>query len=76
MKNTETDVAFTGVKDLVSDPKFSPNPFRPHVLDYCPIWHRAGIERLLQVIEKKEPRLDSATKIWTLVVHTLVLISS
>jgi hypothetical protein len=36
------------------------------VLDYCPIRHRAGIERLLQVIEGKDPRLDSAPKVWTL----------
>jgi len=38
------------------------------VLDYCPIRHRACIERLLQVIEGKEPRLDSAPKVWTLAV--------
>ena len=68
IKNIETDVDFTVVADLVSDPKFGPDPFRPRVLDYCPIRHRAGIERLLQVIEKKEPRLDSATKVWTLAV--------
>ncbi len=37
------------------------------LLDYCPIRHRAGIERLLQVIEGKSPRLDSAPKVWTLV---------
>jgi hypothetical protein len=36
------------------------------VLDYCPIRHRAGIERLLQIIEGKDPRLDSAPKVWTL----------
>jgi hypothetical protein len=38
------------------------------VLDYCPIRHRACIERLLQVIEGKDPRLDSAPKVWTLAV--------
>ncbi|PBP15687.1 hypothetical protein BUE80_DR013582 [Diplocarpon rosae] len=38
------------------------------VLDYCPIRHRTGIERLLQVIEGKDPRLDSAPKVWTLAV--------
>ena len=38
------------------------------VLEYCPIRHRAGIERLLQLIEGKEPRLDSAPKVWTLFV--------
>ncbi|PBP16382.1 hypothetical protein BUE80_DR012830 [Diplocarpon rosae] len=38
------------------------------VLDYCPIRHRTGIERLLRVIEGKDPRLDSAPKVWTLAV--------
>lgn len=38
------------------------------VLEYCPIRHRAGVERLLQVIEGKDPRLDSAPKVWTLFV--------
>jgi hypothetical protein len=38
------------------------------VLEYCPIRHRAGIERLRQFIEGKEPRLDSAPKVWTLLV--------
>jgi hypothetical protein len=38
------------------------------VLEYCPIRHRAGIVRLLQVIEGKDPRLDSAPKVWTLFV--------
>jgi hypothetical protein len=42
-------------------------PDKP-VLDYCPIRHRAGIERLLQIVEGKQPRLDSAPKIWTLAV--------
>mgnify|MGYP001333253467 CR=1 FL=1 len=37
-------------------------------LDYCPIRHRTGIERLLQIIEGKDPRLDSAPKVWTLAV--------
>jgi hypothetical protein len=35
---------------------------------YCPIRHRVGIEKLLQLIEGKEPRFDSAPKIWTLFV--------
>ena len=38
------------------------------VAEYCAIRHRAGIERLLQLIEGKEPRLDSAPKVWTLFV--------
>lgn len=38
------------------------------VAEYCSIRHRAGIERLLQLIEGKEPRLDSAPKVWTLFV--------
>ncbi|KAG0652826.1 hypothetical protein D0Z07_0623 [Hyphodiscus hymeniophilus] len=33
---------------------------------YCPIRHRVGIEKLLQLIEGKDPRFDSAPKIWTL----------
>ncbi|KAL2070170.1 hypothetical protein VTL71DRAFT_13196 [Oculimacula yallundae] len=37
-------------------------------LDYCPIRHRTGIARLLQIIEGKEPRLDSAPKVWTVAV--------
>ena len=35
---------------------------------YCPIRHRVGIEKLLQLIQGKEPRFDSAPKIWTLFV--------
>ena len=35
------------------------------ILEYCPIRHRAGIERILQAIEGKDPRLDSAPKVWT-----------
>jgi len=37
------------------------------VEEYCPIRHRAGIQGLLQVIEGKDPKLDSAPKLWTLV---------
>ena len=37
------------------------------VEEYCPIRHRAGIQGLLQLIEGKEPKLDSAPKVWTLV---------
>lgn len=40
---------------------------KEHVEEYCPIRHRRGIERLLQIIEGKDPRLDSAPKVWTLV---------
>lgn len=39
-----------------------------NLLDYSPIRHRVGIERLLKVIESKDPRLDSAPKVWTLAV--------
>lgn len=42
------------------------NPHRDDVPEYCPIRHRAGIVRLLQVIEGKNPRLDFAPKVWTL----------
>lgn len=38
------------------------------ILEYCPVRHRAGIERLLRIIEGQDPRLDSAPKIWTLAV--------
>ncbi|KAH8594474.1 hypothetical protein B0O99DRAFT_178743 [Bisporella sp. PMI_857] len=37
------------------------------VEEYSPLRHRAAIERLLQIIEGKSPRLDSAPKVWTLV---------
>lgn len=36
------------------------------VPEYDAIRHREGIARLLRLIEGKEPRLDSATKVWTL----------
>ncbi len=39
-----------------------------NVPDYCPIRHRAGIGRLLRVLEGKDPGLDSAPKVWTLFV--------
>jgi hypothetical protein len=52
-----------GCDDKVSQPLAD-----EEVLDYCPIRHRAGNERLLQVIEGKDPRLDSAPKVWTLAV--------
>jgi hypothetical protein len=42
------------------------NTLGEQTLDYCPIRHRIGIERLLQIIEGKEPHLDSAVKVWTL----------
>jgi hypothetical protein len=38
------------------------------VPEYCPIRHRAGIGRLLRVLEGKDPRLDSAPKVWSLFV--------
>jgi hypothetical protein len=38
------------------------------VAEYCCIRHRAGIERLLQIIEGKTPCLNSAPKVWTLYV--------
>jgi hypothetical protein len=36
--------------------------------EYCPIRHRGGIERLLRLIEGRDPKLDSAPKILTLAV--------
>ena len=38
------------------------------VPEYCSVRHRVGIEKLLQLIEGKDPRLDSAPKVWTLFV--------
>lgn len=40
----------------------------PDVPEYCPVRHRAGIVRLLKILEGKDPRLDSAPKVWTLFV--------
>lgn len=40
--------------------------YSDEIPEYCGIRHRVGIERLLEVIEGKEPRLDSALKVWTL----------
>jgi hypothetical protein len=39
-----------------------------NVEEYSPIRHRAGIIKLLQCIEGKDPGLDSAPKVWTLAV--------
>ncbi|KAH6663057.1 hypothetical protein B0J14DRAFT_495148, partial [Halenospora varia] len=38
------------------------------VADYCPWRHRNGIEALLQCIEGKEPKIDSAPQVWTLAI--------
>ncbi|PMD53334.1 uncharacterized protein K444DRAFT_635557 [Hyaloscypha bicolor E] len=57
----------TEVTELL-DEKMAIQQLGEEILDYCPIRHRAGIERLLQVIEGKDPRLDSAPKVWTLAV--------
>ncbi|KUJ06396.1 uncharacterized protein LY89DRAFT_726581 [Mollisia scopiformis] len=48
--------------------KSAAEPDEAPILDYDPIRHRTGIERLLQVIEGKDPRIDSAPKVWTLAV--------
>ncbi|KAI9742700.1 MAG: hypothetical protein M1818_003841 [Claussenomyces sp. TS43310] len=42
------------------------SPERRYIPEYDPLRHRAGIARLLQVIEGKDPQLNSATKVWTL----------
>lgn len=34
--------------------------------EYDPVRHRVGIVRLLQVLDGKDPRIDSAVKLWTL----------
>jgi hypothetical protein len=51
--------------DLGNATKYD-NLLGERTMDYCPIRHRVGIERLLQIIEGKEPYLDSAVKVWTL----------
>jgi hypothetical protein len=33
--------------------------------EYTPLRHRSAIERLIQVIENSDPKLDSAPKVWT-----------
>jgi hypothetical protein len=53
---SETKVKKSGINDPLNVP------------EYCPIRHRAGIGRLLRVLEGKDPRLDSAPKVWTLFV--------
>jgi hypothetical protein len=54
-------------KGLQFDPNAKSRALKvEEVPEYCRIRHRAGIERLLQIIEGKEPRLDSAPKVWTL----------
>jgi hypothetical protein len=60
--------AVLGATDgLVENVLLTPNPERKSI-DYDPVRHRTGIERLLQIIEGKDPRLNSAPKIWTLAV--------
>lgn len=54
-------------KEGAKDPKdtaFTTAPVDAPV-DYSHVRHRACIERLLQIIEGKNARLDSATKVWT-----------
>lgn len=34
-------------------------------LEYCPVRHRAAIERVLSALHGKDPVLDSAPKVWT-----------
>ncbi|KAH8651536.1 hypothetical protein BGZ60DRAFT_436582 [Tricladium varicosporioides] len=50
--------------------KYGEFPIRKveEVADYCPWRHRNGIEALLQCIEGKEPKLDSAPQVWTLAI--------
>ncbi|KAH8755925.1 hypothetical protein BGZ57DRAFT_859686 [Hyaloscypha finlandica] len=66
-KEVPFDKEVTEVTELL-DEKMAIEQLGEEILDYCPIRHRAGIERLLQVIEGKDPRLDSAPKVWTLAV--------
>jgi hypothetical protein len=66
-KEVSFDDEVTEVTELL-DEKMAIQRLGEEVLDYCPVRHRAGIERVLQVIEGKDPRLDSAPKVWTLAV--------
>jgi hypothetical protein len=50
------------------DQNAKPEKAEDEIPEYCPIRHRAGIERLLRIIEGRDPRLDSAPKILTLAV--------
>lgn len=45
-----------------------PRPLNDNIIvpEYCPVRHRAGIARLLKALEGRDPRLDSAPKVWTL----------
>lgn len=39
--------------------------FSPAPLEYSPVRHRSAIERVLLTLQKKNPKLDSAPKVWT-----------
>ena len=50
------------------DEDVKPAEVADEIPEYCPIRHRAGIERLLRIIEGRGPNLDSAPKVLTLAV--------
>ena len=63
------DDSIAGVYEA-SVPKPSP-PLLPKItsalmpLEYSPVRHRSAIERVLSVLQGKDPQLDSAPKLWT-----------
>jgi hypothetical protein len=66
-REIETAVALSLEELAKSRPK-KPAIDPSKVPEYCPVRHRAGIARLLKAIEGRDPRLDSAPKVWTLFV--------
>jgi hypothetical protein len=65
--NRDLDEAIqTSAKELEKSKAKKKTMGQPDVPEYCPVRHRAGIGRLLHVLEGKDPRLDSAPKVWTL----------
>lgn len=62
---TKRSLKDTGSDTPVDLPILLPTSTKQLPADYCGIRHCAGIERMLQLIEGKEARLDSAPKVWT-----------
>lgn len=62
---TENSLRDVGVENLVEPTVASKTWTKKLPADYCGIRHCAGIERLLQLIEGKDARLNSAPRVWT-----------
>lgn len=58
----------TGDENSPHSPTGPEDPYEREVdvPEYCPVRHRAGIERVLRIIEGRDPKLDSAPKVLTL----------